>query len=217
MKIWYSSPAGILSSSLRKRRKSLHRWRNGFQLRRLILCWDIMTGQCAADDPLTGQRAKITAWKHFIQISVLASLLGSMEFCASCRLLDIRLQSFLSHPGADDNEHIREPIRCLGRLNEIRNRYNTCHLCRLVFAIFDSGPTKKTTGILEPTNITIFAKWMSPLGPGKAERLKSSVATILIWAVSPHIPVDTYKVFIRAVSRILPTQPHFGRISPTET
>jgi hypothetical protein len=137
-----------------------------------------------------------------------------MDFCVSCTALDISLGSFITHPGTDDNHRLKDPIRSIGRLNEIRNRYKTCALCRLIFAVFRSGPFTRLTGITDLSNVAVFAKWINALGPSKAERLKSCSISILVWAEAPHVPSGLYKVIIRAVSDILPTQPFFGRLSP---
>lgn len=140
-----------------------------------------------------------------------------MEFCGSCSILDIRLVSFISHLGADDNPRLADDIRSLGRLNEIRDKYKTCPLCRLVFAIFRSGSFKRITGISDLSNIAVFAKWVNPLGSGRDARLRTSATSILVWTVSPQVPSDAYKVVIRAVSSILQSQPHFGRLSPVQS
>jgi|TARA_R110002003_G_scaffold3185_2_gene24884 hypothetical protein len=85
-----------------------------------------------------------------------------------------------------------------------------------VFATFRSGPIAQINRINDLGSIAIFAKWINALGPGKAERLRSPSTAILVWPEAPHVPSDTYKIVIRAVSSLLP-QPHFGSISPVKT
>jgi hypothetical protein len=128
--------------------------------------------------------------------------------------LNISLSSFISHPGTDDNLRLRSPIYSLGRLDETQKRSQSCQLCRLVFAAFQSGPLKSTLNLTDMGRITIFAKWVNALGSSKEQRLQSSTLAILLWPESPHIPPATYKVVIRAVSGMLPDQPYFGFLSP---
>ncbi|KAH7089582.1 heterokaryon incompatibility protein-domain-containing protein [Paraphoma chrysanthemicola] len=144
-----------------------------------------------------------------------AVLQAAMEFCPSCAILSIQLKHFISHPGTDENPRLKDPIRSLGHLHEIRNRYKSCPLCRLVFATYRSGPLTPINRIADLKSIAVFAKWINCLGPDKAERLKSPSTAILIWAEAPNIPSDRYKIVIRAVSDLLP-QPHFGLISPVK-
>ncbi|KAF2821392.1 HET-domain-containing protein [Ophiobolus disseminans] len=145
------------------------------------------------------------------------STLKGMEFCTSCKTLEIRLASFLSRPGTDNNPRLNDPVVSLGRLNLIRYRYKSCPLCRLVFAVFQSGPLEHIAKISNLANVAVFAKWINALGPSTAERLRSPSTYILLWAECASIPSGRYKVVIRAVSTLLPNQPHFGRISPVQT
>lgn len=140
-----------------------------------------------------------------------------ISLCAACNVLELRLVSFLSPSGTDSNPRIRDPIRSLGHLNNIRKKYKTCSLCRLVFAIFRSGPLDSINRISDLSEVVIFSKWINALGPDKAARLKSPSLCILLWAEAPSIIPDTCKVIIRAVSDLLPTQAHFGRLSLTQT
>lgn len=136
-----------------------------------------------------------------------------MSFFTTCSALDIRLANFLSRPGVDSNLCLKAPIYCLRRLNHIWNKYKSCPLCRLVFAVFRSGPLKEISGISELESVAVFAKWINALGPSKAERSRSASTCILLWAESASIPSRRYKVVIRAVCSLLPDQPHFGRLS----
>jgi hypothetical protein len=141
---------------------------------------------------------------------------GTMTFCTSCAKLQIQLPSFLSHPGADDNQRLRDPIRFLGLLSELQIRCEACSLCQLIFAIFRSAPIKHITRNNELKQVAIWAAWTNPLGAGKAERIKSTSTVIIVWPESPCIPRGKYKITIRAVSAVLSTQPHFGVVSPTQ-
>ena len=138
-----------------------------------------------------------------------------MESCISCGRLGISLASFVSHPGTDNNPRLKDSIYNLGRLTEIRKRFKSCPLCRLIFAAFQSGPIKRVAQLTDLSNIAVFATWINALGPSKAERLKSPSLAILVWAESPQTPSGSYKFAVRAVSRMLPDQPFFGRISPS--
>jgi hypothetical protein len=137
-----------------------------------------------------------------------------MEFCLSCKSLNVCLTSFLSCAGTNDATLLHDnPIRRLGRLNEIRNRYKTCLLCRLLYAVFRSGMIPTTAKIAALDSIGVFAKWYSPMGPDKASRLKSPSLCILVWAEGPGLQAGACKVTLRAVSTALPDQPYFGRIA----
>jgi hypothetical protein len=140
---------------------------------------------------------------------------GTMTFCTSCAKLQIQLTSFLSHPGADDNQRLRDPIRFLRLLGDVQTRCEACSLCQLIFPIFRSAPISQMTRNNELKQVAIGAAWTNPLGAGKAERIKSTSTVIVVWPESACIPRGKYKITIRAVSAILPTQPHFGVVSPT--
>jgi hypothetical protein len=146
----------------------------------------------------------------------LLRLNNAMELCAACKGLEIRLGSFLSRPGIDNSPRLRDPIRPLGGLDVICKNYKSCPLCRLIFAVFRSGPLQQIKNIANLSQIAVCAEWINALGPDKAERLRSPSTCILVWAESPSIPRDRYKVVLRAVSDLLPAQPHFGIISPTQ-
>lgn len=140
-----------------------------------------------------------------------------MGFCASCQQLDISLAGFISHPGADDNPRSKSPIYHLGSLEDIRSKHQTCYLCRLMLAAFQSGPLKRVTNTTRPSRLAIFGVWINALGSSKEQRLKSQALAILVWAESPQIPPGTYKIVIRAASQMLPDQPHFGRLASTKS
>ncbi|KAF2464175.1 HET-domain-containing protein [Lindgomyces ingoldianus] len=140
-----------------------------------------------------------------------------MDFCYSCRQLDISLSSFISHPGTDDNPHLKAPIYSLGTLEQISARIKGCHLCRLTFAAFRNGPLRNINSLSDLSQIAIFGTWINALGPSREQRLKSSALSILVWPESPRIPQAAYKLVIRAVSRLLPDQPHFGRLSSVKS
>ncbi|KAH7063775.1 heterokaryon incompatibility protein-domain-containing protein [Paraphoma chrysanthemicola] len=137
-------------------------------------------------------------------------------FCTACTLLNISLTSFVSLPGTDNNKALETAAHPLGSLKNIRNKFKSCLVCRLIFASFRSGPLKRFTRIVDLDSVVVFAQWFNALGPGRAERLKSPSTGLLVWAEAPNIPTDTYKIVIRAVSSLLP-QPHFGRISAVRT
>ncbi|KAF2184100.1 HET-domain-containing protein [Zopfia rhizophila CBS 207.26] len=138
-----------------------------------------------------------------------------MDFCARCSRLDIALPSFISHPGTDANPRLDSPIYNLGTLEDLKEQFNRCFLCRLAFRAFQFGPLK-CVSLTELHRTTIFATWINALGPSKEQRLKSSSLCILLWPESPQIPPATYKVIIRPSSKVLPTQLHFSR-SPHHT
>ena len=171
--------------------------------------------------PLTGQPAA-TNTAPCLKLAFYGSSpaparhLFAMDLCTSCKRLNISLASFISHPGTDDNPRLKDPIYELGRLNEFRKKYKTCPFCRLVFAAFQSGPIKRVAELTDLSKIAVFATWINALGSSKAERLKSASLAILVWAESPQIPSGSYKIVLRAVSKMLPDQPHFGHISPTK-
>jgi hypothetical protein len=136
-----------------------------------------------------------------------------MEYCTACSQLDISLSAFISHPGSDNNPRICAPVYCLESLDRIASRTQHCHLCRLVFAAFRSGPIKGSTNVTNLGKIAIFATWISALGSTKDKRLQSPTLCILIWAESPSTLPATYKIIVRASSRMLLDQPHFACIS----
>lgn len=140
-----------------------------------------------------------------------------MELCELCRKLKISLSAFISHPGMDDNPRLRDPIRSLGRLDELRTRYKTCPFCRLIFAAFKSGPTRNISQLTDLNKVAVFATWINCFGPSREERIRSPTLSILVWAEAPRILPTTYKIVVRAASEIIPDQPHFGRISPVRT
>jgi hypothetical protein len=140
-----------------------------------------------------------------------------MDFCTSCTRLNVSLSSFISHPGADDNPRLKDPIYELGHLHDLGKRYKSCPLCRLIFAAFQSGPIKGISGSNDLRQIAIFATWINALGASRTERLKSPSLAILVWAEPPQVEHGMYKIVLRAVSNILPDQPYFGRISPTRS
>jgi hypothetical protein len=104
----------------------------------------------------------------------------NMQFCRPCMQLDVSLSSFISHPGTDDNPRLRSPIHSLGRLDETQKRSQSCQLCRLVFAAFQSGPLKSILNLTDLRRITIFAKWVNALGSSREQRLQSSTLAILL-------------------------------------
>jgi hypothetical protein len=134
-----------------------------------------------------------------------------MEVCKSCALLHLQLTNFRAYPGKGEHPRLEDLIRSLGRLSEIRNRYKTCPFCRLVFAFFRSGPLEQLNCITDSSSIIVFANWINALGAHRAERSRSPSNCILLWAESPLIASNRYKIVVRAVSDLLPTQPHFGR------
>lgn len=139
-----------------------------------------------------------------------------MDFCSTCVKLQISLSGFISHPGSDDNPRLKSPISSLGSLGTIRSNSQSCPLCRLVFAAFRSGPLKKISDVTNLGALEVLAVWINALGPEKNQRLKSPSLVILVWIEAPNIPLGTYKMIIRAVSRMLPEQPYFGRISDAQ-
>ncbi|OAL57157.1 HET-domain-containing protein [Pyrenochaeta sp. DS3sAY3a] len=139
-----------------------------------------------------------------------------MDFCYSCQKLDISLPNFISHPGSDDNPHFKAPIYSLGTLAEVGARTQQCNLCRLLVSAFGNGPFKKVPSLSNSREVAIFATWINTLGPSREQRLKGSALAILVWPETPRIQQATYKLVIRAVSRILPDQPHFGQLSSVE-
>lgn len=143
-----------------------------------------------------------------------------MHFCTRCTALDIRLAKFISHPGTDDNSGLREPICSLGRLDEIRNNYKTCMLCRLVFAVFRSGPLKKINKIndlhhvaispngsmqsLSGLRLLMYHKGCTKSSSGKLDRF-SNTATLRLYLANqiifPGSPKDS------VLGEALPTEP----------
>jgi len=182
-----------------------------------LISWLACLDWLVLASPLTGQATYFLSDTCIRRPSMSREPSGLMEFCASCKTLEIRLASFLSRPGTDNNPRLRDPICSLGHLDLICSRYKSCPLCRLVFAVFRSDPLRRIKSISDPGEVAIFAKWISALGPGKAERSRSPSNCILVWAESSSIPSGRYKVVIRAVSDLMPAQPHFGRISPKRT
>lgn len=138
-----------------------------------------------------------------------------MEFCSSCKVLKISLPGFLTQPGTDNNTHYRDPIATLGTLSTIQKQYKTCPLCRVIFAAFRSGLMYRVASIADLESVALFAKWICPLGSAREKRLQTPSLCILVLAESPHFTAESYKLTIRAVSTLLPSQPHFGRISGT--
>lgn len=134
-----------------------------------------------------------------------------MEFCSTCRKVDIVLANFLVTSGSDVDHLLRRPICALGSLHHIKRRCDSCPLCRLVFAAFRGGPIRPTTVVSDLRSVAIFAKWISPLGPEKEKRSRTTALYFLVWPESRQFISGSYKVSIRAVSTMLPDQPHFGR------
>jgi hypothetical protein len=134
-----------------------------------------------------------------------------MHFCSTCQNLKIALPNFLVTSSSDVEYLIRQPICALGSLYQIKRRCSECPLCRLVFAAFRGGQIRPTTVINDLRSIAVFAKWISPLGPEKENRSRTTALYILVWPVSPQYSTGSYKVSIRAMSALLPDHPHFGR------
>ena len=140
-----------------------------------------------------------------------------MELCAVCNTLGISQASFLSHPDTDDNQRLKDPIREIGYLSDVGKRKDGCVLCRLIYEVFRFGLPKRVTSIADAGTIAIFAKWINALGSERSKRLRSPTIYIMVWAVSSDLPPSGYKILVRAASAALPSQPHFGCITPTPT
>lgn len=134
-----------------------------------------------------------------------------MHFCSVCQNLNITLSNFLVTSGSDVDHLLRQPICALGSLHLIKRRCSECPLCRLVFAAFRGGQIRSTTVISDLRSVAVFAKWISPLGPEKEHRSRTTALYILVWPVSTQFFTGSYKIPIRAMSALLPDQPHFGR------
>ncbi|KAJ8114527.1 hypothetical protein OPT61_g3614 [Boeremia exigua] len=135
-----------------------------------------------------------------------------MDLCSTCQSLGIVLNNFVVHAKTNIDERLAAPLCSLGRLSEIRDRSPECSSCKLIFESFRFGPIRQLATTTYVSNIPIYAKWMSPLGPERNKRSRTPSLYVLIWAAWPPLGPVPPKLTIRAVSSLLPAQPHFGRI-----